>query len=79
MHDVATRGMTPAQNDRITVDEIMKRQAEGEQFVFVDTRNPKAWGEADTKVPGAVRIPLDNAAEEIPNLEREKPIITYCT
>ena len=38
---------------RVTVDEVKERMERGEQFAFVDTRNPQAWGEADTKLPGA--------------------------
>ena len=42
---------------RVTVDEVKQRMDRGEVFTFVDTRNPKAWGEAKTKLPGAIRIP----------------------
>ena len=37
---------------RVTTDEVKERMARGEQFTFVDTRNPQAWGEADTKLLG---------------------------
>jgi hypothetical protein len=32
---------------RVTVDEVRERMERGEQFAFVDTRNPQAWGEAE--------------------------------
>ena len=41
---------------RVTVDEVKERMDRGEQFTFVDTRNPTAWGEAETKLPAAVRV-----------------------
>jgi hypothetical protein len=44
---------------RVTVDELKQRMDRGEQFAFVDTRNPKAWGEAESKLPGAIRVPAD--------------------
>ena len=31
---------------RVTADEVKERMDRGEQFAFVDTRNPQAWGEA---------------------------------
>ena len=31
---------------RVTAQEIKERMDRGEQFTFVDTRNPQAWGEA---------------------------------
>ena len=40
---------------RITVDEVKQRMDRGEQFTFVDSRNPKAWAEADKKLPNAIR------------------------
>ena len=42
---------------RITTDEIRERLDRGEQFTFVDTRNPTAWGESDKKLPNALRVP----------------------
>jgi hypothetical protein len=32
---------------RITVDEVKQRMDRGEQFAFVDSRNPQAWAESD--------------------------------
>jgi hypothetical protein len=39
---------------RVTVDEVKERMDRGEQLTFMDTRNPRAWGEAGTKLPGAI-------------------------
>ena len=44
---------------RVTVDEVRERMERGEQFAFVDTRNPIAWGESDVKLPGALRVPAN--------------------
>ena len=46
---------------RVTVDEVKARMDRGEEFAFVDTRNPKAWGEATTKLPGAIRLPAESS------------------
>lgn len=44
---------------RVTVDEVKERLDRGEELVFVDTRNPQAWGESDAKLPGAIRVPAN--------------------
>ncbi len=64
---------------RVTAEEIKERMGRGEQFTFVDTRNPQAWGEADAKLPGAVRIPADEVGEHLSEIPRDRAVITYCT
>lgn len=64
---------------RVTVDEVLERQRRGEQFTFVDTRNPQAWQAAQTKLPGALRIPADEAAAHLAEIPRQRTVITYCT
>ena len=64
---------------RVTADEVKERMDRGEAFTFVDTRNPKAWAEADTKLPGAIRIPADEAEKHLDQIPRDRTVITYCT
>jgi rhodanese-related sulfurtransferase len=64
---------------RVTVDEVKERMDRGEQFVFLDTRNPQAWGEAETKLPGAIRVPADEAEQHLQEIPRDRAVITYCT
>ena len=64
---------------RVTVDEVKERMDRGEAFTFVDTRNPKAWAEADTKLPGAIRISADEAEQHLDQIPRDRTVITYCT
>ena len=64
---------------RVTVDEVRERMDRGEQFAFVDTRNPKAWAEAETKLPGAFRVSSDEVAKNISEIPRDRTVITYCT
>jgi rhodanese-related sulfurtransferase len=64
---------------RITIDEVKERMARGEQFAFVDTRNPKAWAEAKTKLPGAIRVPADEVGQHLTSIPRDRTAITYCT
>ena len=64
---------------RVTVDEIKERMQRGEVFTFVDTRNPQAWGEADAKLPGAIRVPADEVEQFVDQIPRDRTVITYCT
>lgn len=64
---------------RVTVDEVKERMDRGEQFAFVDTRNPNAWGEATTKLPGAIRVPADELEQHLAEVPHDRTVITYCT
>jgi rhodanese-related sulfurtransferase len=64
---------------RVTIDEIKERMDRGEQFAFIDTRNPKAWSEAKTKLPGAIHVPAEEVEQYIADIPRDRVVITYCT
>ena len=65
--------------NKITVDELRKRLDQGDDVFFVDTRNPKAWGEAETKLPGAIRVPADQVEQHLADIPRDRTVVTYCT
>lgn len=64
---------------RITTDELRRRIDAGEKFTIIDVRNPNAWAEATDMASGAIRIALDDADKAIPQIPRDRPIVTYCT
>ena len=64
---------------RITVDEVKQRLDRGEQFTFVDSRNPKAWAEAESKLPGAIRVPAEELEQHLAEIPKDRAVITYCT
>ena len=64
---------------RVTVDELKERMARHEEFAFLDTRNPKAWAEAETKLPGAIRVPADEVGEHLDQIPKDRTVMTYCT
>jgi adenylyltransferase/sulfurtransferase len=64
---------------RVTAEEVKTRLDRGEPLVFLDVRNPKAWAEVDRKLPGAIRIPLDELPARISEIPKDRAIITYCT
>jgi rhodanese-related sulfurtransferase len=61
---------------RISVDDVAER---GEDVFFVDTRNPQAWAEAETRLPGAIRVPADQVEQHLADIPRDRTIVTYCT
>ena len=64
---------------KITVDELRKRFERDEDIFFVDTRNPTAWAEAETKLPGAIRVPADQVEQHLADIPRDRTVVTYCT
>jgi rhodanese-related sulfurtransferase len=64
---------------RITVDELKERMDRGEPFAILDARNPQAWAEADTKLPGAIRVPADEVERHLSEIPRDRAVIAYCT
>jgi rhodanese-related sulfurtransferase len=64
---------------RITVDEVKQRMDRGEQFTFVDSRNPKAWAQADKKLPNAIRVPAEELEQHLDEIPKDRAVITYCT
>jgi rhodanese-related sulfurtransferase len=47
--------------------------------LFVDARNPNAWSEGKTKLPGAMRVPANDLKSHLADLPKDRPIVTYCT
>ncbi len=64
---------------RITVEELKRRMDAGEDFTVIDVRNPEAWAETDSVIPGAIRIPLDKLDENLPRIPKNRPVVAYCT
>jgi hypothetical protein len=64
---------------RITVDELNERTDRGEKVALVDARSTPAWGQAGTKLPGAIRVPPDEIEKHIADVGRDRLVVTYCT
>ena len=64
---------------RISASDVIERMNRGEEVYFVDARNPQAWANADTRLPGAVRVPVDAIEQHLADIPRNRMIVTYCT
>ena len=68
--------MKPTQVSAAEAKEMLDRN---ERVVFVDARNPVAWGSSKVKLPDAVRIPIGEVDEHFGEVSRDATAITYCT
>jgi rhodanese-related sulfurtransferase len=64
---------------RISTEEANARVLSGEQAVFLDSRNPQAWEQADRKIPGAIRVPAEAIEDHIKEIDKAATVIAYCT
>ena len=64
---------------RITIDEIKERLDRGEQFAFVDVRNPQAWAQSNQKLPNAIRALGSEVEQHLDEIPKDRTVITYCT
>ncbi len=63
----------------VSPSEAKEMLERGDRVVFVDARNPVAWGSSTVKLPGAVRIPVDEVEEHLSEVPPGSTTITYCT
>jgi rhodanese-related sulfurtransferase len=49
----------------------------GEDFMVIDVRNPKEW--AETVIPEAIRIPLDDFEQNLSRIPKSRAVVAYCT
>ena len=63
----------------LTVDQVTSLIDKGQAVSFIDARNPIAWGSSRVKLPGALRIPIDEVERHLATLPRDRHLIVYCT
>jgi len=88
-HDAFAETPRPQSGDRpqgrgttataITVDEVKRLLDQKQPITFIDSRNPIAWGSSRVKLPGAIRVPLDEVDTRLSRLPRDRRLIVYCT
>jgi rhodanese-related sulfurtransferase len=58
--------------------DVLARLGDGEELVFVDIRQAMELAESGT-IDGALRIPLQDLPRRVGELDRERPVILYCS
>ncbi|MBI5885906.1 MAG: hypothetical protein HZB85_04905 [Deltaproteobacteria bacterium] len=64
---------------RITREELRARLEKGEALTILDVRNPFDYQNSGVKLPGAVRIPLDELEARAGELDPAREVVAYCT
>ncbi len=64
---------------RISASDAYQLYGSGRPPQFLDVRNPNAWAKSDTRLPRAIRIPLDELESRLDELDRNIPVVAYCT
>ncbi len=64
---------------RITVDELRKKQKEGEQLAIVDLRSRSELEKDPSVISGAFHIPPDEVECRHAEIPRDRDIVLYCT
>ena len=64
---------------RISVEELRQEIEKGAAPVIVDVRSPTAQTLELHRIPGALHVPVQDAARHLDKLPRDREIILYCT
>ena len=64
---------------RISVEELRRQIEQGDAPVIVDVRNATAQTLERHRIPGAVHVPVQDAARHLSELPRDREIILYCS
>ena len=64
---------------RISVEELRRQIERGDVPVIVDVRSTTAQTLEARRIPGAVNVPVQDAARHLGELPRDREIILYCT
>lgn len=64
---------------RISVEELRRQIEQGDAPVIVDVRNTTAQTLERHRIPGAVQVPVQDAARHLSELPRDREIILYCS
>jgi membrane protein DedA with SNARE-associated domain/rhodanese-related sulfurtransferase len=64
---------------RISVEDLRRQMDEGPPPLIVDVRSPTAQALELRRIPGALHVPVQDAARHLSELPRDREIILYCT
>ncbi len=76
----ALAGTSPGQDDtdkveRISVDELILMMAKKKPVTIIDSRVLDSY---DTKIKGALQIPVTETEARLKEIPRDREIVTYC-
>lgn len=63
---------------RITRDDLKAKLDRNEDFTLLDVRAPGDYDRSDVKLPGAIRVTLDELPSRAGEFDRDKEAVAYC-
>jgi sulfur-carrier protein adenylyltransferase/sulfurtransferase len=65
------------QIEEVTPEQVLEMQANGEDVVYLDVREPREWNLG--RLPRAVHLPLGNLEYKVGDLiDRDRRVVVYC-
>ncbi len=64
---------------RITKEELKAKLDRGEDILIIDVRNETDYGKSNVKIPGAIRVTVDELDFRADEFDRNHEVVTYCT
>ncbi len=64
---------------RITKEELLKKMEAGEDLLILDVRNDADYMRSETRLPGAVRVTLDEIEGFAASIGVQRQVVAYCT
>ncbi len=64
---------------RITREDLLKKIDSKEDITLIDVRNDADYSSSAVKIPGALRIPLEELEARVKELNPSREAVTYCT
>lgn len=64
---------------RITKEELLKKMESGEDLLVIDARNDADYLRSESRLPGAVRVSLEEIEGFAATIEAQRQVVIYCT
>lgn len=64
---------------RISQLELKEKIERGEELTVLDVRNPTDYAASGQRIPGAVRIPVEELSSRLGELDPAREVVAYCT
>lgn len=64
---------------RMSIQELKEKIDKGDRIVILDVRSGEDYSRSEYKIPGAIRIPIDQLKKRHTELPAAAEIVTYCS
>lgn len=64
---------------RITKEELLKKMESGEDLMVIDARNDADYLRSESRLPGAVRVSLEEIEGFAATIDVQRQVVIYCT